>query len=166
MRSPVRPSTQRNTFRLGLVLLGALALVSPWFLTEGNASTAGATLQVAGAAPGDIANEGFSTETTCAPSISWNPDAGQGLVRCASGYSAVNVECESATNPVYFAHRTDGNGGKLTRTNYLTRGMKRCTTCQGGIGYRNAVNKSQRDLFCIYTNTTDAGLQCAVECAK
>lgn len=101
-----------------------------------------------------------STSITCAPNISWNPDAGQGLVACASGYSSVNVESESTT-PVYFAWRSG-----TTKANHSTVGKKRCAGCTNGSAYQAEVQSGNSNLFCIASGSTDAGVVVSVECAR
>lgn len=102
---------------------------------------------------------------TCAPSNSWNPDAGQGLVAppltaALNTYSVVNVEVETTT-PVYFCWR-DGT----TKANYATVCRKRCVGCNNGSSYAAEVSAARANLFCIVTSTTDAGLQVAAEFAR
>ena len=109
----------------------------------------------------------WSTTVTCSPINNWNPDAGNGLVKCGTGYSVVNVESES-TQPVYFFHRGSLDAGNLVpKASITTVGLKRCVGCNNGSTYQAEVTGAQGSLFCVSgTGTNDAGTVLAVECGR
>lgn len=156
-----------------LCLSGAVALFLPG-PDSANASQATMAAQLAaetvlGLPP---AGSGFSTSVTCSPNVSWNPDAGLGLVRCGAtdgGYTTVNIESESTT-AVYFFYRSVSNpvtgASTVTKANYTTVGKKRCVGCNNGAAYQAEIGNADKNLFCVATSSTDAGVVLSVECAR
>lgn len=101
---------------------------------------------------------------TAVPPNAFNPDAGLGMAKgsgaCKNGYSAFNVENESAT-PVYVCWRRG-----TTKANYTSVCRKRCNGCAGGISAPGEIYDAMNQLFLIAGVATDAGITVSLECAR